>query len=231
MEENEPLNPEQINIVVDNFKETLPSIVEMAICLTNMGSQVAGNHVYFGLTQIPKDATKPTVNTAQILPPTDATNFPVPNALCDPDDEPQSLRHVKEICRALCWHFLRLGDTSGFEDRVETRGMPEEELGGVFVVGDGTIIVGLWGLTEKLSEAVLLVACIELGLLTREEAREYSRPLPPGGVPHDHDLNYYNRFFEPVLAEWEALKERRLADTITEFEATAKLFTVCDRQS
>lgn len=226
MEKNEPLNPEQINIVVNSFKELLPSIIEMAIGLANMGSQVAGNHVYFGITQIPKDATKPTINTTQILPPTDATNFLAPYALRNADKEPQSLQHVKEKCRALCWHFLRLGDTSGFEDRVETRGMPEGELGGVFVVGDGTIIVGLWGLTEKLSEAVLLVACIELGLLTQEKAREYSRPLPPGGVPHGHDLNYYNRFFEPILVGWEALKDKRLADAIAELEATAELFTV-----
>lgn len=229
MEKNEPLNPEQINIVVDSFKEALPSIVEMAIGLTNMGSQVAGNHVYFGLTQIPKDATKPTINTTQILPPTGATNFLAPYALRNADEEPQSLRHVKEMCRALCWHFLRLGDTSGFEDRVETRGMPEGELGGVFVVGDGTIIVGLWGLTEKLSEAVLLVACVELDLLTREEAREYSRPLPPGGIPLGHGRRYYDQFFKPVLVEWEALKERRLADTIAEFEDTAKLFRAQDK--
>lgn len=226
MEKNEPLNPEQINIVVNSFKELLPSIIEMAIGLTNMGSQVAGNHVYFGITQIPKNATKPTINTTQILPPTGATNFLAPYALRNADEEPQSLQRVKAKCRKLCWHFIRQGHTSGFDDRVETRGMPEGEWGGAFVVGDGTIIVGLSGLTEKLSEAVLLVACVELDLLTREEAREYSRPLPPGGVPLGHGRRYHDQFFEPILVEWEALKDKRLADTIAELEATAELFTV-----
>lgn len=200
-----------MQLVITRFKEVLPAIIEMAIKATNMGSKVAGNHVFFGLAQIPQEkGAKPTVATTAILPPTGATNFLAPYAQRNADEEPRSLRRVKDKCKKLCWYFVRLGHTSAFQDRIETRGMPEGEWGGAFVVGDGTVIVGLSGLTEKLCEAVLLVACVELGLLTSEEALLFSRPRPQGGVPEGHGRRYYDQFYSTLAVAWENLKNEEV---------------------
>lgn len=141
------------------------------------------------------------VTTRHVLPNETDTYFPKNPKGFDPLEDKNYLRVLEKGPR-VAHNYLKGGYSSAFDSRFETRGNFEDDWEGAFVIraDDLTFIVILSGLTGKLSEAVLLTACVDLGILSEEEAVAYSRPMKPGRL--NKPRRNFDYFYSPVSRAW-----------------------------
>ncbi|MCX6780903.1 MAG: hypothetical protein NT003_02175 [Candidatus Magasanikbacteria bacterium] len=188
------MEPQNIEIFLQRLGTLVQGIATVAIPVTRMSRKVSMNAALTAcIVPERREELKAPVIYVQHLTVQESTQK-LPS---------ESEMSSREKSKRLAISYVRLRQDSAFDTRFEIRIAKGRYGGGFIVLFDaGALAISLSGYTEKLDEAILLKALVELGALEHEKAVEFSRPMNPEGT--NKPRRNYDYFFQTVSHAWDA---------------------------